>query len=536
MTTRKKRFAIAAMFAITGTIWNTVPSYGYVDTEGVLRNGNKRENDRVLKAYKNYVKHENDRLIDQPGNDEVWEMSDQAVVGAFIQYLCSWLEGEDGWRGRVGVNSAEEARKMLKSIYEDGSGFGIKLVDTCDGGWENINKRTFEALASRMTEKEMTELLNRLWLGSDARDMNVQKASSGKKVGDEKSERREKETRKALALNLLSKMKKAEQGEWMCQAINSSMGGVTGNSRGLTNIGNTCYMNASLQALYGAKALREKILEYKDKGGFLGALADLFEDMGREKDEAISEKDMNLYRNRMWETENDKRSVIYELLEKGKNKQQDGEEFVGAVLAALKDKEKTLEGRTEVKIKKEGNCNLCKKGREIGERVGEHILRVEIGENSGRKLIDMIEESTKEKMVDGAECGKCQGKIYERKEKYEYLPGILVIQLKRFKDIRRGGIRMWEKISDKVNYAEQIEIPENLLDDKIKRERYNYKLIGVIKHDGRLGGGHYTADVLKEEDGKWYTHNDGETYLSGRTGSFSVDSDAYVLVYERKKD
>lgn len=58
----------------------------------------------------------------------------------------------------------------------------------------------------------------------------------------------------------------------------------------------------------------------------------------------------------------------------------------------------------------------------------------------------------------------------------------------------------------------------------------SYSLYGISHHSGYMGGGHYVADTLNPEDGKWY-HCDDSRVTKGSTPGAS--SSAYVLFYVR---
>lgn len=55
-----------------------------------------------------------------------------------------------------------------------------------------------------------------------------------------------------------------------------------------------------------------------------------------------------------------------------------------------------------------------------------------------------------------------------------------------------------------------------------------YQPIGIVRHSGSLGGGHYTAEVLKS-DGLWYNFNDSYVSSGKDTPSGALDRECYLL-------
>jgi ubiquitin C-terminal hydrolase len=60
-----------------------------------------------------------------------------------------------------------------------------------------------------------------------------------------------------------------------------------------------------------------------------------------------------------------------------------------------------------------------------------------------------------------------------------------------------------------------------------------YDLVGVVNHMGSLGGGHYTADALNVDTGKWFNFNDSR--VSRTSSSRLSGSNAYLLFYVQRE-
>lgn len=105
------------------------------------------------------------------------------------------------------------------------------------------------------------------------------------------------------------------------------------------------------------------------------------------------------------------------------------------------------------------------------------------------------------------------------------LPEILVISLKRFTNTNT-------KIKKKITAP-----LENLdLSDYVKgynKETYKYELYGVANHVGNPMGGHYFA-YIKGKSGSWYEMND--TRINPISASNVVSHMSYVFFYRKKKE
>jgi len=104
------------------------------------------------------------------------------------------------------------------------------------------------------------------------------------------------------------------------------------------------------------------------------------------------------------------------------------------------------------------------------------------------------------------------------------LPNILVIDFKRFNHIfQKNQIYITFPLDD-------LDLSEYVIG--YKKEIYKYELYGVCNHMGGVLGGHYTSFV-KNANGKWYSFND--TIVSEVEIKESIISPkAYVLFYRKK--
>lgn len=118
------------------------------------------------------------------------------------------------------------------------------------------------------------------------------------------------------------------------------------------------------------------------------------------------------------------------------------------------------------------------------------------------------------------------------------LPNVLIVHLKRF-SFQKDKDRGIEKLRHKVEYSHELKIPTELLSSKAIET--DYKLTGVVYHHGMsAAGGHYTCDVLIENDkaNNWVRIDDtllkqitDDEVLNG--GNEEKVKNAYLLFYEK---
>ena len=104
------------------------------------------------------------------------------------------------------------------------------------------------------------------------------------------------------------------------------------------------------------------------------------------------------------------------------------------------------------------------------------------------------------------------------------LPDILIIDLKRFgNNLRKNNVLINFPLYD-------LDLSKYIIG--YNKDSYKYDLYAVANHSGGVMGGHYTA-YCKNPNGKWYHYNDLNT--SEISESKIVSQKAYVLFYRKKK-
>lgn len=123
--------------------------------------------------------------------------------------------------------------------------------------------------------------------------------------------------------------------------------------------------------------------------------------------------------------------------------------------------------------------------------------------NKSPTLIDCFELYTQYEILDGDNCithEKTGEKVPIKKNiMFWSFPTILVIDIKRFNAMNRKNQIMVDFPLKKLDLSKYV-IGYN-------KESYIYDLYGVCNHSGSSLGGHYTSFV-KNANGKWYHYND----------------------------
>jgi len=155
------------------------------------------------------------------------------------------------------------------------------------------------------------------------------------------------------------------------------------------------------------------------------------------------------------------------------------------------------------------------------------MLNLPIPQKSDITIKDCIELYCQDEILDGdnmwynEETG--QKEIVIRKSKFWSFPKILIIDLKRFNN-------------NNNKRQEFINIPvEEALDLSSYVYGYNsnaylYKLYAVCNHEGGSTGGHYTSTIKKEDD-KWYNYND--SIISEVSEKNVISTKAYCLFLKK---
>ena len=336
---------------------------------------------------------------------------------------------------------------------------------------------------------------------------------------------------------------------------------------GFANLGNTCYVNAILQALINLPTFKESLIfnvpilpEYQKSLHFL------FASVVRRKDsqKIVSPGD------------------LIDFIRKASSKfetdtQQDADEFLRIILDKLQDEYGALKenrdgnadnseadcpvGDTfEFEIERELTCVQCghtlknvAKYRDLPLFFQKDTLAL----SKSMDIRSLLSFFFKPSKVSYA-CEKCPGKSANVEQRILSLPRILMIQLKRF-DVDQRTMRSFKR-SDEVILNQSISLenyltlktraPEPVLkvidlteegDESDADENQDlpkpavYRLQAVVSHIGRSPvAGHYICDAYDNDKGEWKTYNDSQMTICGSHRELQVlrKETGYLLFYE----
>jgi ubiquitin C-terminal hydrolase len=116
-----------------------------------------------------------------------------------------------------------------------------------------------------------------------------------------------------------------------------------------------------------------------------------------------------------------------------------------------------------------------------------------------------------------------------------HLPQILCVHLKRF--TRKGALMGNSKITTNVRFPLQgLDLSDYVgAQTKINgNDSCLFDLVGVIRHFGGMGSGHYIAACLNHLNNVWYEYDDEHVFEISNPESTLQNSDAYILFYSKR--
>ncbi|THV66958.1 cysteine proteinase [Aureobasidium pullulans] len=140
-------------------------------------------------------------------------------------------------------------------------------------------------------------------------------------------------------------------------------------------------------------------------------------------------------------------------------------------------------------------------------------LQLDIGAPDVNNIIQALKAITKPETLTG-DFGSPRGPgtTAVKQVFIESLPPVLILHLKRFQYDNTGGT---QKIWKKVGYPLELEIPKDVFAPQkrgglaVQGGAPKYRLTSVVYHHGKsAAGGHYTVDILRQDEREWVRVDD----------------------------
>lgn len=337
---------------------------------------------------------------------------------------------------------------------------------------------------------------------------------------------------------------------------------------GLQNLGNTCFMNSSLQCLSNTIPLTDYFLGYDyrkeiNKDNFLGTGGKLATSY------AELMKEIWLGRDKVLKPNKFKHQLSTFAPQFSGGHQHDAQELLSFLLDGIHEdlnrvfkkpyiEDKDCDGTNDGKDAVEAWKNYLRRDKSlvvdifqgqfrntcICRQCGHRNVRFEPFmyltlpiSDSCQALQDCLELYLKVDILDAENqwyCEKCKEHVdATRKIDIWIVPPILIIHLKRFKydDFGQRG----SKNNQTLEYPmEQWDLSKFVLGQGNDVPRYD--MYAVSNHLGGLGGGHYTAFCKNRFNEEWYEYNDSTCRMLEDTSVVERNSTAYLLFYNRSSD
>jgi len=336
---------------------------------------------------------------------------------------------------------------------------------------------------------------------------------------------------------------------------------------GLRNLGNTCFMNSTLQCLSNTPRLTQYFREDRynkdinrnnplgQKGELAIAYADLIKAMWGSQYKTVAPVEF--------------KKVIAQVQPRFSGYQQhDSSELLQFLLDGLHedlnrvlDKPFTLsvddQGRPDEEVAKEAWSRHLKRNKSIIVDLCQGQLKSVVrcpdcerksvtfdpfmfvsvpipSRKKNVKLNDCLKEFSKGEVLDPQNAWYCRDckkhQCATKKIDLWALPATLIIHFKRFHFDQNSR----EKIETMIDFPiNNLNMKNWIVNEKTDEKDCIYNLFAVSNHMGNLGGGHYTAYAKNLTDNKWYHLND-ESVSPLSNASNAKTQSAYVLFYQRQ--
>lgn len=297
---------------------------------------------------------------------------------------------------------------------------------------------------------------------------------------------------------------------------------------GLSNQGNTCYLNSILQSLFHLPYFRKAIYKMPSKSSLILALQRLFFRLQ--------------YFHSYVKTSEVIQSLECNSLHIGS--QNDIQEFLKIFQDNLeKMTKKTIAEGTVEKLFRGSLINYirCIDAPYESKKV-EHFYDISLNVKGCRGVDSSFKKFCEEEVLQGDDMYDAEGhgfQVAHKGIKFESLPPVLHLHLKRYEyDSLTNRL---QKVNDKYAFPEVLDL--NPYVESLVNKNYIYRLQGVLAHSGNLDGGHYVAYIKPGPSTAWYKFNDSmvtevsaKEAIEDNFGEIANHTSAYMLIYVQESE
>jgi ubiquitin C-terminal hydrolase len=337
---------------------------------------------------------------------------------------------------------------------------------------------------------------------------------------------------------------------------------------GLTNIGNTCYGNASLQALrhqvdltiYILQGKHNELLKRKAKSektelveGYAKLVQSLWNgeggmvntrDFWRAMIPAATKVGFEQFRIPIPHDAHEFIVFLLDQLHEGL-----AEEVTMTIHAPLGDSPKAKDSKSALSfwkknfenqysplvellyglLRKSVVCEGCKSESVSWETMNIHkfpVPKPTSPEDKTLSIIDLMKEDCKEEKIDSYDCDHCKPVRHAAliKRAYWRLGNWVIVTLKRNENNGR-------KINRNIDVPKTLSFEElfhpNSEETSVKA---SYELFATVDHHGNSGGGHYTSYSKHAVSGKWVMYDDDSAM---EVPDVVINTSTYVVMYRK---
>ncbi|KAL5668944.1 hypothetical protein ACJX0J_021165, partial [Zea mays] len=307
---------------------------------------------------------------------------------------------------------------------------------------------------------------------------------------------------------------------------------------GLSNMGNTCFLNATLQCITHTVPLFLKLRSTDhstpcsyNKDGFCSFCA-----LKEHVDESIQRSGSVIAPAKFRDNLRKLSSDFWP------GQQEDAHEFLRCLLDNLhkctldpmsKGKGSSFDEESIVneifggQLKSHLSCCECGHSSETFEPFLDLSLEIDQVDH----LVDALQSFTKVEQIGDSEnkltCESCNAQVSKNKQlTLHRAPDVIAFHLKRFTTLDNSV----EKIDKHVVYPLEVDLkPFHSNPDTVGGLKYD--LYGVVEHSGLPNYGHYTC-TIRSSPSTWYFMNDSK--VDSCTDSSALNQEAYILFYVRQ--